>query len=108
MPETGYVVAVVAVVFAITFGLRALPFALVMPLRESAFLRSLAAWMPAGLMVVLAATTLRDAAGASLGHLPHAGVAVAVTVATHLGSGRSTLLSVGAGTLTFVGLVHVF
>ena len=41
------------------------------------------------------------------GRLAHALVATAVTVAVHLGCGRRTLLSVGAGTATFVMLVNV-
>ncbi len=44
---------------------------------------------------------------ASAGHLLHAAVAAAVTAAVHLTCGRRTLLSVGAGTLVFVGLVNL-
>lgn len=108
MPEVGYILAAVGVVFAITFTLRALPFALLTPLRESMMLRSLALWMPAGVMVILAGVTLQKSAGESLAHLPHALTAAAVTVGVHLGCGRSTLLSVGAGTAAFVGLVALF
>ncbi|GAA1185723.1 branched-chain amino acid transporter permease [Nesterenkonia xinjiangensis] len=108
MPEVGYILMAVGVVFAVTFTLRALPFALLAPLRESVFLRSLGWWMPAGVMVILAGVTLQKSAGESWEHLPHALVAGAVTVGVHLGCGRNTLVSVGAGTATFVGLVATF
>lgn len=105
MPETGYLLAVLAVVFAITFALRAAPFAVLGRLRESRLVGSLAAWMPAGVLLILAASTLRGSAAG--GHAWQAAVAVAVTVVVHLAGGRRTLLSVGAGTGVFVLLVNL-
>ncbi|GAB3190458.1 branched-chain amino acid transporter permease [Nesterenkonia suensis] len=107
MPESSDIVAAVGVVFVVTFALRALPFALLTPLRESAVLGDLAQWMPAGVMVILAGVTLQKSAGQALEHLPHALIAGAVTVGVHLGCRRSTVLSVAVGTATFVGLVAV-
>ncbi|MGW4928824.1 branched-chain amino acid transporter permease [Agromyces sp. NPDC004153] len=111
MPETWYLVAVLATVFAITLALRALPFAALKPLRESELVRTLSVWMPAGILAILAASTLRGtiAAGDGDGHgvVLEAAIAVAVTVVVHLAFGRRTLLSVGLGTATFVALVNL-
>jgi len=105
VPDPGYVVAVLATVFVITLALRAVPFAILEPLRDSRLVMTMAAWMPAGILAVLAAATFRSSATG--GHLLHAALAAAVTVAVHLTGGRRTLLSVGAGTLTYVALVNL-
>ena len=107
MPDTGYLVAVMAIVFVITLALRALPFAVLTPLRESAFVQTMARWMPVGILTILVVATFRTSAFAGGGHLLAAVVAVAVTAAAHLLLGRRTLLSVGLGTLTFVLLVNL-
>ncbi|MGI6878473.1 branched-chain amino acid transporter permease [Microbacterium sp. gxy059] len=104
MPETGYIVAVLAIAFVITLTLRALPFAVLKPLRESELVAAMAAWMPVGILALLAAATFRDSAA---GHLLEALTAAAVTVAVHLSCGRRTLLSIAAGTATFVLLVNL-
>lgn len=105
MPDPWYVVGVLAVVFVITLSLRAVPFAILEPLRESRAVRAMARWMPAGILAILAAVTFQSSAlsGGAL----RAVVAAAVTVVVHLTCGRRTLLSVGAGTLTFVLLVNL-
>ncbi|MBR8743229.1 branched-chain amino acid transporter permease [Nocardiopsis sp. MG754419] len=108
MPETWYLVAVLVIVFTITVGLRSVPFVVLGPLRGSAFVTAMARWMPAGLLGVLAAGTLLGAAGTGGEHLLPALCAVAVTVLVHLCLGRRTLLSVGAGTTTFLVLVNLF
>ena len=105
MPDPWYVVAALAIVFVITLALRAVPFAVLEPLSESRFVRTMATWMPVGILAILAAVTFRSSVVA--GHAPHALAAAAVTVVVHLGCGRHTLLSVGAGTLTFVVLVNL-
>ena len=107
MPETPYLLAVLAVTFAITFGLRALPFAALNPLRNSRLVRKLSLWMPVGILGILAASTLRTTVSADAGAVVPAAVAVAVTVAVHLLGRRRTLLSVGLGTLVFVALVNL-
>jgi len=105
VPDPWYVAAVLAIGFVITVSLRAVPFAVLRPLSESRFVVTMAAWMPAGILAILAAVTLRSA-GESGRVLP-AALAAAVTVAVHLTCGRRTLLSVGAGTLTYVALVNL-
>ncbi|MFT3661203.1 MAG: AzlD domain-containing protein [Gordonia sp. (in: high G+C Gram-positive bacteria)] len=104
MPETGYLIGVLTTALVITFALRALPFAVLKPLRRSRFVLVMAAWMPAGILAILAAATFRDAAGDAAHVLP-AIVAAAVTAAVHLAFGRRTLLSVVLGTLSYVLLL---
>lgn len=117
MPEPGYIVAVLVIVFVIDLGLRALPFAFLKPLRDSAFVNAMSLWMPAGLLLILAAATLMPLVGVGGGHgnaeavgtsdVAKALVAVGVTVGVHLFAGRRTLLSVGLGTATYVALVNL-
>jgi branched-subunit amino acid transport protein AzlD len=91
----------VAVSAAITWALRALPFAALAPLRRSVVVRYLSLHMPLGVMVVLAFYTLRNIPTAD-GPEPWAAVAaLAVTVGLHLWR-RNLLLSIVAGTLTNV------
>ncbi|MCD0443378.1 AzlD domain-containing protein [Glycomyces sp. A-F 0318] len=102
-----YLAWVLVTVFAIDLALRALPFAALKPLRASALVRSLTVWMPVGVLAILAAETLRGSLVGDPGGAVSALVAVGVTVAVHLLGGRRTLLSVGAGTFTYVLLVNV-
>lgn len=107
MTGTGYLLAVMAIGFAITFALRAVPFAALQPLRESRLVADLALWMPVGILAILAVSTLRSSLGADDSRLLPAVLAAAVTVVVHLVGGRRTLLSVGAGTAAFVLLVNL-
>lgn len=107
MLDAGYVVAALITAGIITVALRAIPFVLLHPLRESEFVRNMALWMPAGLLLILAATTFRTSAFGATVHLWEAAVAALVTVVVHLTLGRRTLLSVGLGTVTFVLLVNL-
>ncbi len=106
MPDVSYVLAAMGIAFVITVALRAVPFLLLKPLRESTFVRNMAVWMPAGILFILAAATFQSSAFEGTTRLWEASVSAAVTVAVHLGCGRRTLLSVGAGTVVFVGLVN--
>lgn len=107
MPETSYIASVLAIGFAITFALRAVPFAVLEPLRHSRFVTTMAAWMPAGILAILAVSTLSDSVGTSVTIRLAAASAVAVTVAVHLLSGRRTLWSVGTGTLVYIVAVNL-
>jgi branched-subunit amino acid transport protein AzlD len=104
MPDYWYIIAVLVIVFTITLSLRALPFAALRPLRYSALVRKVALWMPAGIFVILAASTLCGEVVADPGHLLPAMLAVAVTTAAHFVGGRRTLLSVDLGALSYVAL----
>jgi branched-subunit amino acid transport protein AzlD len=60
VPDAGYLIAAVALAAGITFALRALPFAVIEPLRASRLAAVLADRMPAGLLLILVAYLLRD------------------------------------------------
>jgi branched-subunit amino acid transport protein AzlD len=107
MPETGYLLAVMAIGFVITFALRAVPFAILEPLRESRVVAAMALWMPVGILAILTVSTLGTSLDGDRARLLPAAIATAVTIAAHLLGGRRTLLSVGLGTLTFVVLVNL-
>ncbi|MHB9863760.1 branched-chain amino acid transporter permease [Streptomyces sp. YIM S03343] len=102
MPDTSHAIAAVLVAAAVTWGLRALPFAALTPLRGSSTVRYLSTRMPAGVMVILLAYCLRDL---PLTHTramaPSA--ALAVTVGLHLWR-RNALLSILGGTTVHVVL----
>ena len=103
MPEPGYVAAVVGVAAVLTWGLRAAPFAVLAPMRDSVVVRHLSRHMPLGVMLLLAAYTLRDVPTTrALAALPFA-AAVAVTVGLHLWR-RNALLSILAGSALHVVL----
>lgn len=104
MPDVGYFLAVIAVAGAVTVGLRAVPFLALAPLRESSFVRHIGFWMPAGILTILALSTLVSSAEG--GQLAAALIAATVTVGVHLLFRRRSLLSIFAGTLCFVALVN--
>ena len=106
MPDAAYLWAASLTMFAVTFALRALPFAALRPLRGSALVAFLSRHMPAGIMVILAVYTLR---AVSLRDAPHGlpeAVALAVTVAVHL-LRRNAVASIIAGTATYVALINL-
>ncbi|MEV0363335.1 branched-chain amino acid transporter permease [Nocardia fusca] len=100
MPDTSYLIAAVAVCTVITWSLRALPFAALAPLRSSATVGYLSRHMPVGVMVILAAYTLRDI---TVAQLTVTGPALVATLALHLWR-RNAVLSVLAGTALHVAL----
>jgi branched-subunit amino acid transport protein AzlD len=106
VPDTAYLIAVLAIVFTITFALRAVPFAVLRTLRTSAIVQRLSAWMPVGILAILAVTALHGTISAEPHATLYALLAVAVTAAVHLASGRRTILSVGIGTAVYVVLVN--
>jgi branched-subunit amino acid transport protein AzlD len=107
MPSTGYLVAALGIAFAITFTLRAAPFAVLGQLRRSQAVRALSLWMPVGILAILTAVSLRGTIAADPGAAWKALTAVAVTAGVHLAFGRRTILSVGLGTLCYVVLLNV-
>lgn len=102
-----YIVGVLAIIFVITLSLRAVPFAILKPLRESKIVRALSVWMPVGILAILAAATFRSTIAEHIEYVVPGLIAAAVTIAAHLLGGRRTLLSVGLGTVTFVVLVNL-
>ena len=54
MPDTRYLLGLVLVSAAITWGLRAAPFAVLAPMRRSPLIGRLAEQLPLGIMLILA------------------------------------------------------
>ena len=105
-PTLGYLLALLAITFVIDFTLRALPFKILEPLRDSRFVSDMAVWMPPGIMLILVLSTLTQGAQAAGGRWWAALVATGVTVAVHLLFGRKLLWSVGIGTVCYVALLN--
>lgn len=106
MPDTPYLAAAVVLAGVITFALRALPFAMIEPLRSSRLAGELAGRMPAGLMIVLVLYMLRDVPSEA----PDVAVAslVAILVVGLLQWWRSNaLLSIFTGTALYVVALNV-
>ena len=61
-PTLGYLLALLAITFVIDFTLRALPFKILEPLRDSRFVSDMAVWMPPGIMLILVLSTLTQSA----------------------------------------------
>lgn len=102
-PSTAYLIGVVLVSAAITWTLRAAPFALLAPLRESALMPFLNRHLPAGMMAILVIYTLASAAATTSGMRPIAALAIATATTTGLHLWRSSfVLSVLGGTLVHV------
>lgn len=105
-PAAWYIIAAVAIMFVVTFTLRALPFAILAKLRDSKFVNIMALWMPAGILGLLAIVIFYSTAADPDTVLWKLLVAVAVTTSSHLLLGRRTLVSIGLGTVTYVVLVN--
>ncbi len=108
MPDVGYMIAAVAIGGVITVLLRALPFAILKPLRKSRFVQAIGRWMPAGLLLILAVVMLAGEIVARPGQLWIVAVGAATTVLVHLLAGRRALLSIFAGTGVYVLLLALF
>ncbi len=101
MPDTSYLIAAVALAAVITFALRALPFAVIEPLRSSRLAAELAVRMPAGLMLILVVYLLRDIPAKAPAAAAVTVAAALVVVVLHLWR-SSALLSIFAGTAGYV------
>ncbi|GAA5210935.1 branched-chain amino acid transporter permease [Streptomyces thinghirensis] len=104
-PSTTYLIGVVLVSAAVTWTLRAAPFALLVPLRRSRLLPYLNASMPVGVMTILVVHSLLSSASTSSGARPWAALAVATaaTAAVHLWR-HNFVLSILTGTGLHVAL----
>ncbi|MEE6280951.1 branched-chain amino acid transporter permease [Georgenia sunbinii] len=103
MPDPWYIAAAVLIAAGITWTLRAVPFALLRPLRDSELLAYVGERMPVGVMVILAAYTLMDVQPAVLTSAGPAVAALAVTIGLHLWR-RNAILSIFAGTAVFTAI----
>ena len=106
MPDHGYVLAAVLVSAAVTWALRAVPFALLAPLRRSPLVPYLGATMPVGVMVVLVVHTLRDTPVLDPVAAAPTAMALVATVGLHLWR-HNVVLSIAGGTLVHVVLASV-
>ena len=79
-PTLGYLLALLVIVFVIDFTLRALPFKILEPLRDSRFVSDMAVWMPPGIMLILVLSTLSQGMQVAGGRWWAALVATGITV----------------------------
>ncbi len=107
MPDPGYTALLVGVAAVLTWALRALPFAVLAPMRHSAVVRYLSLHMPLGVMVMLALYTVREAPEAAGRQQLWLIVAVLVTVGLQLWR-RHALLSIFVGTGLYVALMSLW
>lgn len=106
-PTLGYILAVLIVVFLVDLGLRAIPFLILEPLRESRFVRTMGVWMPAGILFILAIVSIQSSLVSAPGKAWATIVASAITVAAHLLGGRRMMVSIAAGTLSYVLFINL-
>lgn len=107
MPDNGYIALLVVVSAAVTWALRALPFAALAPMRHSAVVKYLSVHMPVGVMLMLAIYTLGTVAGETGRQVVWLVLAVAVTAGLHLWRGNA-LMSILVGTAGYVTLMSVW
>lgn len=106
MTDPWHVLSAVLVSAAVTWTLRAAPFAMLAPLRHSALLAYIGDRTPVGVMVILATYTLRDTDPVVLTSAGPAALALAITIGLHLWRGSMTL-SIFAGTAAYVLVTSV-
>lgn len=103
MTDPARALAILLVVFAVTYLLRLAPFLALRHVRDSPLLAYLGRTMPLGVMVILVVYTLREVDLTR----PPAGLpelaGVAATAALHLWR-RNTLLSIVGGTATYIAV----
>lgn len=104
MDDTPYLLAVTLVAAVVTWALRALPFAILAPLRTSKLLPYLAERIPVGVMVILTVYTLRHVSVTDPESVVPAVLGGLVTSALHLWK-ANMLLSIAGGTASYVLLV---
>jgi branched-subunit amino acid transport protein AzlD len=103
MPDPHYVLAAVLLASAITWALRAVPFALLAPLRHNELIRFLGDHNPVGVMIALVGYTLRNVAWLDPAITLPILISGAITAGLQLW--RSNLvLSLAGGTVVHVAL----
>ena len=101
-----YLLGILLVVFVIDFTLRALPFKILEPLRESRFVRNMAVSMPPGILLILVLATLSDNTSVAGSQWWAAIIATVITVVVHLATKRRLLWSVSLGTLSYILMLN--
>lgn len=100
-----YILTAVLVSGAITWLLRALPFAVLAKLQESSFIEYMRTYMPLGVMMILALYAI-SATPLDSRYIVSTVGALIITIMLHLWR-RSLALSVFAGTAAYVGLLSL-
>ncbi|UVJ39045.1 branched-chain amino acid transporter permease [Arthrobacter sp. CJ23] len=103
MPEPAYILAAVLISSAVTWTLRAAPFALLAPIRHSALLPYLNENMPVGIMTILVFYTVRHVPPAFTPATAAIAAGFIVTAGLHLWR-RNAVVSVLGGTAVHVAL----
>jgi len=103
VPEPAYLAAAVVVSAAVTWGLRALPFAFLAKLRSSSLLAFVGEGLPLGVMTILVCYTVRDTAVLDPRQSVPVLAGLAVVAGLHLWRG-SAMLSIFGGTAVHVAL----
>lgn len=103
MPEPGYILAAVLISSAVTWALRAAPFAVLAPLRHNALLPYLNENMPVGLMTILVFYTVRHVPPSLTPITLAIAAGLTVTAALHLWR-QNAVVSVLVGTAVHVAL----
>jgi len=107
VPTNGYIAVLVLVAAGVTWALRALPFVVLAPLRDSSVVRYLSIHMPVGVMVMLTVYTLRGATDGTAREIAWLTIAVLITAGLHL-LRRQAMLSILAGTAVYVTLMSLW
>lgn len=103
MPDHRYILTGILLSAAITWTLRAAPFAMLARMRHNPLLEHVGRHMPVGIMMILVVYTLRDVHPTSWAQSLPVVAALAVTVGLHLWRHNATL-SIFAGTAVCVVL----
>lgn len=103
MPEPAYILAAVLISSAVTWTLRAAPFALLAPIRHSALLPYLNENMPVGIMTILVFCTVRHVPPTITPETFAIVAGFSVTAGLHLWR-RNAVVSVLGGTAVHVAL----
>jgi branched-subunit amino acid transport protein AzlD len=106
VPDTTYLIAAVLLAAGITFALRALPFAVIEPLRSSRLAAELAVRMPAGSMIILVVYLLRDVPSAAATTVVATIGAAVIVVVLHWWRSNA-LLSIFTGTAFYVLVLNL-
>src|SRR5699024_5116690 len=106
VPDVTYMLLALLTAGGITWALRALPFAVLEPMRDSEWLDYLGKRMPLGIMVILTVYTLDDVELTVAASAGPAFLALAVTVVLHVWRGNA-VLSLFAGTGIYALLASI-
>jgi branched-subunit amino acid transport protein AzlD len=103
VPEPAYLAAAVLVSAAVTWGLRALPFALLVTLRTSSLLAFVGEGLPVGVMTILVCYALRNTPVLDPAQAVPLAAGLAAVAGLHLWRGNA-MLSIFGGTAVHVAL----